>query len=214
MDDRSEAFVAVFQSFLEEVVGAHRRAAPAGAPALIPALAEHLGADPHQLPVVTEEIRSHLYVDLDIALGLVQETGGSHRLLGLGGGEQRRHSSLSEILESAGRYGQFPLGAVDYISIATGPDTTRQAVAFGLRLFTYDGAPVVVLQRSAEPRVRPRGGPDGDPHAGRRRRRAPDRARPRADGAALGARGPGPLARRVRPTSRASAASPSTAGRR
>ena len=152
MDDRSAAFVAIFQSFLDEVVDAHRRAAPTGAPALIPPIAEHLSADPHRLPVVTEEVPSHLYVDLDIALGLAQDFGGSHRLLGVGGGEQRRHSSLSEILETAGRYGQFPLGAVDYISIPTGPDTTRQAVAFGLRLFTFDNSPVVVLQRSAEPR--------------------------------------------------------------
>jgi hypothetical protein len=74
MDDRSAAFVAVFQSFLEDVVAAHRSAAPAGAPALVPPLAEHLGVDPHQLPVVTEEIRSHLYVDLDVALGRVQES--------------------------------------------------------------------------------------------------------------------------------------------
>jgi hypothetical protein len=34
MDDRSAAFVAVFQSFLEEIVDAHRRAAPAGAPGI------------------------------------------------------------------------------------------------------------------------------------------------------------------------------------
>ena len=48
--------------------------------------------------------------------------------------------------------GHFPVAAVDYRSIATGPDTARQAVSFGLRLFTYDQAPVAVLQRTAEPR--------------------------------------------------------------
>jgi DNA polymerase III delta prime subunit len=117
----------------------------------MPVLAEHLGADPRRLPVVTDEVPAHLFVDLDLALAEVQERSGSPRVLGIGGGEQRRHNSFTEILDSAGRYGQYPLGAVDYSSIATGPDTTRQAISFGLRLFTFENAPVVVLQRAAEP---------------------------------------------------------------
>ncbi|HYN97732.1 MAG TPA: hypothetical protein VES42_28160 [Pilimelia sp.] len=152
MDDRAAGFVTAFQAFLDEVVQAHRSAAALDGSALVPALREHLGTDPRELPVVTEEVPPHLFVDLDVALAEVQQRGGPHRVLGIGGGEQRRHSSLSEILDHAGRYHQFPLGAVDYASVATGPDTTRQAVSFGLRLFTVDGAPVAVLQRAAEPR--------------------------------------------------------------
>jgi hypothetical protein len=77
---------------------------------------------------------------------------GPGQLLGIGGGEQRWHNSFSEILDSSGRFGQFPLAAVDYASIATGPDDTRQAVSFGLRLFEFDHAPVAVLQRAANRR--------------------------------------------------------------
>jgi ATP-dependent 26S proteasome regulatory subunit len=150
MDERTAAFVATFQSFLEEVVHDHQRARDDDDSALVPVLRRHLGVDPRKLPVVTEELPPHLFVDLDIALSSVSLE--DHQLIGIGGGEQRRHHSLSEILDHAGRFSQFPIAAVDYKSIATGPDTTRQAVSFGLRLFAYEEAPVVVLQRSSEPR--------------------------------------------------------------
>ncbi len=150
MDERAADFVEVFQTFLEEVVHQQRRAQSQDGPGLVPVLHDHLGTDPRRLPVVTEEIPSHLFIDLDVALSEIQLRSETHQVLGIGGGQQRRHHSLSEILESAGRYGQFPLAAVDYASIATGPDTTRQAVSFGLRLFTFDQAPVVVLQRAAD----------------------------------------------------------------
>ncbi len=153
MDSRASGFVETFQAFLEEVVNAQRLSVSQDQSTLISAVREHLGVDPRQLPVVTEEIPAHLFVDLDIALTEVQQRGGGdQQLIGIGGGDQRRHHSLSEILDTAGRYGQFPIAAVDYASIATGPDTTRQAVSFGLRMFYFDDAAVAVLQRAAEPR--------------------------------------------------------------
>ncbi|MGI5241622.1 AAA family ATPase [Dactylosporangium sp. CA-139066] len=151
MDERTSQFLTSFKTFLDEVVSQHHaRPDDADGPALLPILREHLGADPRRLPVVAEELPAHLFVDLDVALDEVQRRCGTHRTVGVGGGEQRRHQSLSEILHHAGRFGQFPAAAVDYVSIATGPDTTREAVSFGLRLFTHDGAPVVVLQRAAD----------------------------------------------------------------
>jgi hypothetical protein len=153
VDERAASFVATFQAFLDEVVEAHRQTAQPGGLALMPALREFLGTDPQELPVVTEEIPAHLIVDLDLVLAGLQERSDSNQLLGIGGGEQRRHTSLSEILEAAGRWTHhFPLGAVDYRSTPTGPDSARETVSFGLRLFTFEDAPVVVLQRSAEPR--------------------------------------------------------------
>jgi hypothetical protein len=153
VDDRTREFVDVFRGFLEEVVHSHRRSAAEDDSALVPALQAHLGVDPRTLPVVTEEIPAHLFVDLDVALTAVQEESGGGSILGLGGGQQRRHQSFSEVLDLAGRFGQFPLGAVDYVRLATGPDTTREAVSFGLRLFTFEGVPVVVSQRTADPRT-------------------------------------------------------------
>lgn len=151
MDERTGDFVTAFKAFLEEVVSEHRARQDAEGQ-LVPVLKQHLGADPRQLPVVTEDLPPHQFVDLDIALEEIQRRAERHELVGVGGGDQRRHQSLSEILQNAGRHGQFGTAAVDYASIATGPDTSRQAVSFGLRLFTYDGAPVAVLQRSPDAR--------------------------------------------------------------
>ncbi len=151
VDERTSQFLETFQVFLDQVVADHRRVTASGEPGLVSILEGHLGADPRGLSVVTEEIPAHRYVDLDVALEEVQRRADSQRVLGIGGGEQRRHHSLSEILEYAGRFGQFPVGAVDYVSLATGPDTTRQAISFGLRLFTVGAAPVAVLQRTADP---------------------------------------------------------------
>lgn len=153
MDKRTQDFITVFQSFLDEVVASHREhARPVGERALAPVLREHLGADPQAIAVVTEEVPAYRFVDLDVALTEIQDRDERAQLLGIGGGEQRNHHSLGELLQMAGRFQQFPVGAVDYSSVATGPDTTREAVSFGLRLFSYAGSPVAVLQRAAAAR--------------------------------------------------------------
>ena len=152
MDERSADFVQVFRAFLDEVVQAQRATRGPDAAGLASVLRIHLGVDPGRLPVVTEEIPAYLFVDLDIALDEIQQRSARHELVGIGGGQQRRHHSLSEILEIDERFSQFPVAAVDYRSIATGPDDARQVVSFGLRLFRFDQAPVAVLQREADPR--------------------------------------------------------------
>ncbi|MGW4940070.1 AAA family ATPase [Actinoplanes sp. NPDC004185] len=153
MDEQTAAFVAVFRTFLEEVVGAQHAEESSGEPGLVALLTDHLGADPRRLPVVSEEFPAYRLADLDVALDEIEQRGEPATLLGIGGGEQRRHHSLSEILEASGRFQQFPVGAVDYSSTATGPDSTREIVSFGMRLFSFDGAPVAVLQRGADPRT-------------------------------------------------------------
>jgi DNA polymerase III delta prime subunit len=157
MDERTRDFVAVFRAFMDEVVNSQRDAVDPGAEALAPLLEAHLRVDPLRIAVVSEDVPLYRYVDLDIALAELQEHGGRSQLIGVGGGEQRRHHSFGELLEMGARFGQFPVGAVDYKSAATGPDSTREVVSFGLRLFTFDGAPVAVLQRDADPR---RGSPE------------------------------------------------------
>jgi DNA polymerase III delta prime subunit len=112
------------------------------------ALSAHLGADATMLPVVTEDLAPHRLVDADIALDeLAKECSGS--LLGVTGGEQRFHSSLSELV--ANQHTPFGVGAVSFSSKDTGPDSTRRVVAFGVRLLTFDGVPVAVVQRAAAP---------------------------------------------------------------
>ncbi|HCC40645.1 MAG TPA: AAA family ATPase, partial [Arthrobacter bacterium] len=48
---------------------------------------------------------------------------------------------------------QLPLSQPDYTNLAVGPDRQRQVVAMGLWLVSFDGGPLAVLQRDADPRT-------------------------------------------------------------
>ncbi len=105
---------------------------------------EHLGADLRHVPLVTESVAPHRLVDADIAL---TELAADGELVGVAAGGNREHESLTAMLLS--RWGGFDTGAVDYTLAPSGPGLRRRIVAFGLRLFSFEGEPVVVLQRVA-----------------------------------------------------------------
>jgi hypothetical protein len=119
---------------------------------LLSTLTGHLAAPAESLSVVVEEIPPHRFVDADILMAelAAQDTG--FQLLGIGGGDQRHHQSLSDMLQQSQFFPQFPISQPDYTNLAVGPDEQRQAVALGLWLFRYMGNPVAVLQRDANPR--------------------------------------------------------------
>jgi hypothetical protein len=117
---------------------------------LLPILDSHLGVAADALPVVVEPIMVHRWVDTDIALAEIVARDPGARLLGVGGGDQRHHSSLSDLLSNA-QWGRFRSGQVDRLNVATGPDTERATVAFGLHVFHHGGSPMVVLQRVGNP---------------------------------------------------------------
>jgi hypothetical protein len=119
---------------------------------LIDVLTEHLGVPAHELPVVVEVIPRHRYVDADILLAGLAEEDPEHRLVGIGGGDHRHHAALSDMLQHAQMYAQFPLAQPDYSNSAVGPSEQRQTVALGVWLFKRGGSPVAVLQREASPR--------------------------------------------------------------
>src|SRR5690606_12776694 len=79
---------------------------------LAEALTDHLGTDPTVLPVLTEEISPFRFADVDLALEHLLAEAGGGELIGVGGGEQRWHTSLSEMLNAT--YIDFPVGPVDY----------------------------------------------------------------------------------------------------
>jgi hypothetical protein len=118
--------------------------------ALLPVLDDHLGTRVDELPVVVEKVDIHRWVDVDIALAEIAARDDDARLVGIGGGDQRHHSSLGDLIAQA-QWGRFQQGQVDRLSVPTGPDDERATVAFGLHLFRYDGAPVIVLQRAHNP---------------------------------------------------------------
>lgn len=117
---------------------------------LVNALAAHLGAPPSSLPLVVEEVSVHRMVDADIILASL--VGGGSTLTGIGGGDQRHHMSLSDMVQQSEMYPNFPLSQPDYANLPIGPDEQRQTVALGLRLFHHNGEPIALLQRKAEPR--------------------------------------------------------------
>ncbi|GAA1724109.1 ATP-binding protein [Brachybacterium phenoliresistens] len=111
-------------------------------------LSEHLGADASTLAVTTEQIDDHRFVDADIALDEITVRDGG-RVVGVGGGEQRHHCSLSELI--ANPHTRFAEGPVAYEPRATGPGEERRAVSFGIRLLEFDGIPLAIAQRGAAP---------------------------------------------------------------
>ncbi|WP_369068755.1 AAA family ATPase [Kineococcus terrestris] len=147
LDDDQRRFVASFRAFLDQVVHDARLAVSGTGPTLADVVSEHLGADATRLPVVREEVREHQYVDVDVALAALAAEHGGERVVGVGGGDQRHHSSFGDLL--SGVFARFEVAAVDHVHLPTGPDTSRRAVGFGVRLLRVDGVPVAVLQRSA-----------------------------------------------------------------
>ncbi len=119
---------------------------------LLTTLTEHLAVPAESLSVVVEEIPAHRFVDADIQMAELAGGDGDFRLVGIGGGDQRHHQSLSDMLQQSRFFPQFPLSQPDYTNLAVGPDAQRQAVALGLWLFRFEGSPVAVLQRDANPR--------------------------------------------------------------
>ncbi|MET4147433.1 ATP-binding protein [Arthrobacter sp. UYCo732] len=119
---------------------------------LLPALTGHLGVPADGLSVVEEKILPHRFVDADIVMAGLAAQDPVSRLVGIGGGGQRHHQSLSDMVQQSQLFPQFPLAQPDYANLAVGPDKQRQAVALGLWLFAFAGSPLAVLQRDADPR--------------------------------------------------------------
>jgi hypothetical protein len=114
---------------------------------LVEVLDTHLGVAADELPVVVEPVMVFRWADTDIALASIVARDPGARLLGVGGGDQRHHGSLGDLMSNA-RWGGFRSGQVDRLNVATGPDTERATVSFGLHLFRHDDVPMAVLQRA------------------------------------------------------------------
>ncbi len=147
MDDQQAAFVETFRKFMNELILVPRPQIEDRTP-LGDVVQDFLQTDVSMLPMVTEDIATHRLIDADIALDTL--TGASDfPVLGVTGGQQREHSSFAELLSSA--FVRFAPGPVDYVSAATGPDSERRVVSFGVRFLVIDGHRVAVLQRGSRP---------------------------------------------------------------
>lgn len=150
MDENLGKFIDNFAQLVQLAQSGQHRV-PSGK-RLLTTLTEHLAVPAESLSVVVEEIPAHRFVDADIQMAELAGGDGDFRLVGIGGGDQRHHQSLSDMLQQSRFFPQFPLSQPDYTNLAVGPDAQRQAVALGLWLFRFEGSPVAVLQRDANPR--------------------------------------------------------------
>ncbi|MDQ1106206.1 AAA family ATPase [Nocardioides zeae] len=69
--------------------------------------------------------------------------------MGLSVDRRQRDVGLRSIL--AGRHGPVGVAPIDHISMPVGPGEERRVVSRGLRLLTWGGEPVAVLQSAADP---------------------------------------------------------------
>ena len=148
----SPAFARAFQRFLEVVneVASEGDGAPLRA-----ALEAHLGQDPLVLPVVSDRYASFEHVNVQVALDAwLEERAGTHELVGLRG-EHHYHMSLADLVQHVHRR-EIVIGAVDYVSLADGPSSTRMCVRAGLYLSRDgDNAAAVLLREPHDHTPRP-----------------------------------------------------------
>lgn len=145
MDRDLSSFLAHFSELAE---AAARQRHEGTGPLLNDCLQEHLGVDPSQLASVGKEVPPYRFGDFDVALEALSCADGQADSTTVGiAGDQRHHMSLADMISTP--WARLSTGQVDWASIAVGPVETRRVMALGIRLFSFLGQPVAVLQRRA-----------------------------------------------------------------
>lgn len=144
-DDDDLQFARLFQRFIER----NAQLAYEGGATVTPLgerVGEYLSADVSTLSVVEEDIPTHRLADLEAA---IEHLDPNAEPLGVGGGQNKYFERFPDLLKHP--HQRFAPGQVDYTVVASGPGSTRTAVAFGVRLLTVDGCAIAALQRTADP---------------------------------------------------------------
>ena len=139
----STADLSRFLTAFQQIAEAAGRLRPDDGPLLADALTDHLGVPSSRVAVVSKEIAAHRFPDYDVALERM--AGPEATVIGIGGGDQRHHTTLADMISNA--FHRAPVGQVDWASVPISPTETRRAMGLGVRLFHHDGRPVAVLQR-------------------------------------------------------------------
>ncbi|WP_306318899.1 MULTISPECIES: ATP-binding protein [unclassified Streptomyces] len=138
----------LFREFLEAVARPAR--GESDGRDLAARLRAHLGGEPSETPVVKVVYApyDHPNVHLAVERWFGEAEGRAYELIGLSGARNRGDLALSEVVESANRYEQFTVGAVDYTQLPVGPDREITCVGIGFYLGrTEDGVPFAALLR-------------------------------------------------------------------
>ena len=146
MDHDLTSFAELFRRFLDDVV--HRAGTQAALTPLGEVVQAHMGLDVGILPIVVETIAGHRLADVDLAMVEISSRSTGH-VVGVSLGQNKWHEDLASLLKNP--HARFEAAPVEYASVASGFDEEMRVVAFGVRLFSYEGLPVAVLQRAAKP---------------------------------------------------------------
>jgi hypothetical protein len=143
------AFGKAFRAFLEQAA----KGQEAEDPPFVARLADHLGADPRGLPILTEQFSTIEHPNVQAALDAwISGDGRSAELVGMSA-EQKRYVGLgfSDLVTPVrgglmGDRGPQP-GPVDYVNVAVGRDRVRACVQHGLYLLRDGETPLAALVR-------------------------------------------------------------------
>ena len=127
---------------------AQRRIVDTSNDPLVSKLTQHLGRSVLDMPTVTESFGVWEHVNLqrglDAYLAAHSPEAQWYGIAGAG----RNHQDLVDMLTDTALRGNYHLGAVDYRTVATGPDSATEAVQVGLvNSVAPDGTPVVLAVR-------------------------------------------------------------------
>lgn len=150
MDERTSEIMSSFLLFMDEAVEAARKSDDTNHLKVAAVVSQHIGIDSSQMPIVRLDIPRHQFVNLDVAVQTLIDDHGGGEVVGIGGGDQRHHQTLGDLLQTHGHWG-MPVGPVDRARIETGVATSREAITSGIHLFRYDGTPVAIFQRKGNP---------------------------------------------------------------
>ena len=112
-------------------------------------VAAHLGVPAEANQLLSLPLPAHRLVDADLALSHLADADPDTTVVGISG-FARHEDSLAALLEN--EHADVTPGPVDYTWLSTGPDTRRQVVSNGVRLFRLGDRPVAVWQRASVPR--------------------------------------------------------------
>lgn len=123
---------------------------------LVARITGHLGSSLANAPNVTMSFGGWEHVNLQRGLdAYLAEHSPDAAWFGVAGGG-RMHQDIMDMLAAAAQGATYQLGAVDYTTVATGPDTVTEAVQLGLVLTRApDGAPSVITVRGPQPHQGP-----------------------------------------------------------
>ncbi len=149
-------FGAAFKGFLEQSLSN----APAGEPFFHGRLAEHFGAPPTGLPIVSEPVAPHDHVNLQLALDdYLGADGRAFELLGVSSQHKRMMGlALGDLAAAEGRNGGLfgaPVpdeGPVDYVNLPAGEDSRLACLACGLFLVRDGDQRLAALVHGADTR--------------------------------------------------------------